>query len=147
MSDKQDHKGLKENVTDLMQRMKGKVALRKRKIRTRLRDASNRFYRGLDRPLPPALRNVQLANHKAYNVYLPRQYSGAATLFRANNQPKRSEHSLDLGWSDLLAQGLQVIDVPGEHSTIYHAPHVTTLAEKLSACLAEARRNGACEKT
>lgn len=122
-----------------LERVKSVARRQQIKLHKRTLAAANSFYQGLGRPLPRRLQDVNMANHRAFNAYVPHVYPGEATLFRARSQPKSLEGVPDLGWRDLVAGGLTVIDVPGEHATMYYEPHVDALADHLSACLAKCR--------
>jgi thioesterase domain-containing protein len=45
---------------------------------------------------------------------------------------------LDLGWSELLGDDLEICETPGNHYTIYMEPNVDALALKMNACLRKA---------
>ncbi len=74
------------------------------------------------------LQEVEAANYVAEQRYRPRQYSGAATLFRAMKQPVGTYDDPSLGWDQLVAGGLQVYNVPGDHLSMTDEPHVRLLA-------------------
>jgi thioesterase domain-containing protein len=89
-------------------------------------------------------------NGRARRKYLPKVYQGSVTLFRPFTQltlpqsdgSERSERIArlihDKGWSELTAEGVKVIEVPGEHVTMVGKPHVETLALRIKECLDEA---------
>jgi thioesterase domain-containing protein len=78
----------------------------------------------------------------AWRNYTARPYSGRITLFRAMEQPGDRSHERDLGWGPLAAGGVDVYDVPGDHLSMIHEPHVRTLAEQLAACLRQVEGKG-----
>jgi thioesterase domain-containing protein len=39
------------------------------------------------------------------------------------------------GWGNLVGGGIEVIDLPGDHSAIFEEPVVSTVAQELSARL------------
>ena len=45
-----------------------------------------------------------------------------------------------LGWGDLVANGLDVQQIPGNHTTLMQEPHVRVLAEKLKSSIEEAAK-------
>jgi amino acid adenylation domain-containing protein len=71
------------------------------------------------------------ANVKADSRYRPQRYSGPLTLFRTAHQDSA------WGWGDIAADGIEVHQIPGHHMNVLRPPQVQTLAEKLSACLAQ----------
>jgi amino acid adenylation domain-containing protein len=66
----------------------------------------------------------------AFDNYEPQSYPGKAVLFRAMDESHY--HLLD-GWNDIVAGGLEIQDVPGDHLGILREPNVQILAEKLKA--------------
>jgi thioesterase domain-containing protein len=72
--------------------------------------------------------------------YRPVTYPGAALLLRARERAislqQRVDHSN--GWSDLIAGGLEIEEVPGNHLTFYSEPHAAVLAQKLKSFLDDA---------
>ena len=59
-----------------------------------------------------------------------RPYAGRLVLFRARERPLFHSHSRDLGWSCLALGGLEVINLDGNHETLFHEPHVRELARR-----------------
>lgn len=96
-------------------------------IRTRLR--------------PPAVgtKNLEVAHQRALWGYVPKTYDGRLELFRATNQKEIWYQDPVLGWAGLALGGIQVHDIPGDHSSIIAEPNVCILAEKLRRCLSRAR--------
>jgi thioesterase domain-containing protein len=60
------------------------------------------------------------------------------TLIRSTERTFGFGHVLDLGWSDLLGENLEISETPGNHYTIYMQPNVDTLAQTMNACLRNA---------
>jgi thioesterase domain-containing protein len=85
--------------------------------------------------LPDTLRIVMQAHMEAINEYRPRRFSGRVTLFRARTRPLFHSLDEDLGWKDLAAGGVEVIQIPGNHDSILEEPHVARLARRLQDCL------------
>jgi thioesterase domain-containing protein len=44
-----------------------------------------------------------------------------------------------LGWRKLIAGGLEIQDIPGNHTTMFSEPNVETLVERLRGCLEKAQ--------
>ena len=91
---------------------------------------------------------LQEAHEQADKNYVPQVYPGRAILFRAS-EPFAGEWSKwcsidpELGWGRLVAGGLQIYEVPGNHMSMFKEPYLRVLAEKLQACLDGAQAN--CE--
>ena len=64
-----------------------------------------------------------------------RPFPGRIVLFRARTHALFSFYSRDLGWSELVRGGLEIVEIPGTHATILRLPHVRVLAEKFRATL------------
>jgi amino acid adenylation domain-containing protein len=74
-------------------------------------------------------------NFLALRGYTPSAYAGRAVVFRTAG---RGEEVDPLpGWHRLVADGLEVEDVPGDHWSLLREPHVETLAERVAARLEE----------
>jgi thioesterase domain-containing protein len=72
---------------------------------------------------------------EAWRHYQPRIYPGRITLLRAVDEPRDNVDAADLGWGKLGAGGVEIYEVPGDHLSMIHEPHVQTLAAQLRACL------------
>jgi len=116
----------------------------------RLKEMIGRLYLSLGHPLSQNLRNelVAEANMQAKSGYKAQVYPGRVTLFRASQPASFSKlylptsedwynRNLQHGWSEVVGEGLDIHDVPGDHFSIFEEPHVQVLAEKLRACLNE----------
>jgi amino acid adenylation domain-containing protein len=75
------------------------------------------------------------ANMQADKDYVPQIYSGSVTLFRCRVQEPKFSHDPQLGWGELVAEKLEIHDIPGSHYVMLKEPHVRVLAEKLRLCL------------
>ncbi len=102
---------------------------------------NRRFYSDHKQPLPKVhyISPLQEAHEQADEDYVPQVYPGRAILFRAIDP---FEGWLDwcsvdpeLGWGKLVAGGLEVHEVPGNHMSMFTEPYIRVLAEKLRACL------------
>lgn len=78
------------------------------------------------------------ANDEALNRacfdYVPTEYRGKVALFRPEFRPHGLSHDPTLGWGS-VARELQIVDVTGDHSTMFFPPHVDVLASKLAGLL------------
>jgi thioesterase domain-containing protein/acyl carrier protein len=81
----------------------------------------------------------------AAQSYVPDEYSGAVTLFRARNRSINEVvfGSLDpkMGWDRLAKGGVDVHLVDGFHRNMHLAPYVISTAAALKKCLDEDNRN------
>ena len=95
-------------------------------------------FRGEHFPMNP-LEDSGEVNFGMYRDYEPHQYQGKATIFKASQQPFRVFLDRTLGWGELIAGGLEVIEVPGPGAGILEEPRVRILAEQLGACIDKAQ--------
>lgn len=79
------------------------------------------------------LRAIQLreAHHEAMKAYQPPSYRGKMTLFRADAMDDKFEVPPDYGWSNLVRE-LEIVDVPGEHLTLFDQANASILAKAFS---------------
>ncbi|MCK5572782.1 MAG: non-ribosomal peptide synthetase, partial [Bacteroidetes bacterium] len=70
---------------------------------------------------------------QAWRTYVVKPYPGRISLFRSEGLASGSEGQPDLGWAKLVLNGVDVIDVPGDHISMMEAPHVRYLADGLNA--------------
>jgi thioesterase domain-containing protein/acyl carrier protein len=75
-----------------------------------------KFYLDNGRSLSDPLQKVQESNVKAMLSYKPQIYPGRAVLFRATEQPPGCYYDRCLGWQELIADGIEIHDVPGYHN-------------------------------
>ncbi|MET0344162.1 MAG: beta-ketoacyl synthase N-terminal-like domain-containing protein [Polyangiales bacterium] len=87
----------------------------------------------------PLSGNVVEAWESAAADYTPGAYAGDAVLFRVRADRTRGEleYSDDEqnGWGDIVLGGLEVIEVPGTHTSLVEEPHVRTLAQSVRTVL------------
>ncbi len=82
----------------------------------------------------------------ALRGYRLRPVNSRAILFRAQDSHKAHLHTFDpcLGWSGLFSRGLDVVDVPGDHSSLLLQANLAGLSkqfqEYLNAVIAESSR-------
>ena len=74
--------------------------------------------------------------------YFPKPFCGAAVMFLSTDVHWRFHPSSDPrnGWSKLVSNAIDVIQVPGNHESVVVEPHVQTLARKLKDVLDETSR-------
>jgi amino acid adenylation domain-containing protein len=101
------------------------------------------YSRLLGKVVPYELRDFWLTKTllRAAARYKPGVYDGKLTLLRAKDIDTPLQRvGVELGWSGLARGGIQVFDVPGDHHSLAHEPHVATLAARLRDCLEAAER-------
>ena len=74
----------------------------------------------------------------AAHNYVPQLFDGRVTLFWASSD-LRASFDLVTGWREIAEGGIEVNEVPGTHLNIIKEPHVSELALKLNASLAQAQ--------
>jgi thioesterase domain-containing protein len=74
----------------------------------------------------------------AWQEYSPRPYGGKIILFRSEEMAANASPGSDLGWGDLAAGGVDVIEVPGDHMSMMRPPQVKTLAYLIKASVEQA---------
>ncbi len=94
-----------------------------------------------------ALLEVARANLRAVARYNPAPYEGRVVLLRARDARRGAEVSPTHGWERLVASGLAVEDVPGDHHGVLRAPHVGELAERLERWLQEVESGNGAQRT
>jgi len=73
----------------------------------------------------------------AWNDYEMKQYPGKVTLFRSSERHDDDVPEWDLGWNKVALGGVEVFEVPGNHNTMLHDPHVPVLAGILKDCISQ----------
>jgi thioesterase domain-containing protein len=90
------------------------------------------------------LRDYKLfkAHIQGMRNYVPQVYPNQITLLRASEKITHDFESLEfhsddplLGWGKYSEQPLKVIEVPGNHFSMFTEPHVQKLAQQLKRCL------------
>ena len=104
---------------------------------------------GIDRENIRRYLEVRVARHRAQSVYQPGVYPGRIVLFRAQDvytDTSLSEaaeifqevaRSPTYGWDVLCDCPIEVVDVPGNHETLVHEPHVQELARAMTQALVD----------
>jgi FkbH-like protein len=89
--------------------------------------------------LPKDVQRNHKAIQQALDTYVPLRYEGKVTLFRASTQPDGIVQDPLLGWGDLPAGGIEVLESVGTHGAMTVDPYAKALAEKLVAYLGESK--------
>ncbi|BCL37938.1 AMP-binding protein [Nostoc sp. MS1] len=86
--------------------------------------------------------NIMDANAEALKNYSFQKYSGNVTLFRTEDQNRKSavgiKYDPQFGWGDLV-ENLDVDYIPGSHVSLLSEPFVKVLAQKFQLCLEKAQ--------
>jgi thioesterase domain-containing protein/acyl carrier protein len=101
---------------------------------SRLRHSLRRFLGRTERTAQGPLDVLYVAASQ----YYPKPYRGRVVLIRSQERSIGFLRQLDLGWTDVLGEELEICETPGTHYTIYMEPHVEALAEKMDAHLRKA---------
>jgi amino acid adenylation domain-containing protein len=86
----------------------------------------------------PELVKILDCNVRARENYSPQVYAGTATIFWSEYQDWYIDQHPELGWGKLVAEGLILQRIPGNHTTLMQEPHVQVLAEKLKFSIEQA---------
>ncbi|WP_414582892.1 SDR family NAD(P)-dependent oxidoreductase [Scytonema sp. PCC 10023] len=89
------------------------------------------------------LLEISKNNIQAFQSYTPDIYANQIIFFRASEMLPEDFRDTELdrddmaaGWEKISFKPIEIIDVPGNHLTMFSKPHVQVLAERLSGCLA-----------
>ncbi|MEO1374654.1 MAG: thioesterase domain-containing protein [Cyanobacteria bacterium J06635_10] len=74
-------------------------------------------------------------NTTAFINYKPQVYPGRMILLRSYGTSRKYPRYPNLGWSNLVQQGIEIHEIPGHHLNILRQPHVKAIAATLQACL------------
>lgn len=85
--------------------------------------------------LPPEYVKMMESNLRALREYTPKHYPGRLTLFRARTRPLFHSQRPDLGWSEWVSGGVEILSIPGHHASILKEPSVQVLARNLQSAL------------
>lgn len=90
--------------------------------------------------LPQNLGTIQDMNLFAAAQYVPKPYAGRVTVFSTKPAVRMAMHDDTLGWGELALEGVEIHEIPGDHSDITSEPNVRVLSQKLALCLERAQR-------
>ncbi|MBR8839548.1 MAG: amino acid adenylation domain-containing protein [Stigonema ocellatum SAG 48.90 = DSM 106950] len=97
-----------------------------------------------DKEIKDFLRYYKLfkAHVQAMRNYVPQAYPHSMTLLKANEEiihdfenPEFHTDDPLLGWGKFSSQPIQVIEVPGDHFSMFIEPHIQELARLLKICI------------
>ncbi len=92
---------------------------------------------GIESARNRAIRKVEAAHVEALRAYVPRVYPGRMVLFRATTRDPY------LGWGELVAGGIETVEVSPNGQTIVEEPRVRLLAARLRDWLEPRQGTGA----
>jgi amino acid adenylation domain-containing protein len=87
--------------------------------------------------LDQSIELVAKINFQAADDYVFKPYPGKVTLFRAMHEAAPEGWYFDpyLGWGNLAAKGVDLVEIPAVHNRMFDEPDVKVVAEKLRDCL------------
>ena len=96
-----------------------------------------KLYVKFARRLPSSLRSFYVLEvyRLALGHYSPQAFKGRAVYFKSMDQSSFSEE----GWRNLMSEGLEVHDIPGDHLDVIKKDHAAAWAEPLRSCCANTR--------
>jgi len=133
--------GAREKLTYVSIRVKWKVNNEieqvMRPINKILKKMVWKIYLSRGRPIPASLRSPYILDmyHQARSKYAPQRYLGQAIYI------KGEANSIDhvRGWGKLMADGLEVHEITGDHTDVIKEPYAHLWAEKLKIWLCDAQ--------
>jgi thioesterase domain-containing protein len=93
----------------------------------------------LDRPILVTSKNLSTVYDYALRNHMPQKYPGRAVLLRSKEGTIGDCDDSERGWTGMLAGGLEIHEVPGDHMTMLNEPQVRKVAERLTECLHKAQ--------
>jgi thioesterase domain-containing protein len=91
---------------------------------------------GKQSELPKYLHKVHRANYIDMEKYILPHYPGKLHLFRVLDQKFYIKDPVCYGW-DKFVEEVVILNIPGEHSTIFAPPNDELFAKALQKCLDE----------
>ncbi len=88
---------------------------------------------GQNTPEPMSFKEDEALNRATYD-YVPTVYTGEVILFRPEIRLHGLSQDPTFGW-DVVAPKLRIIDVPGDHVTMFFPPNLDVLASKVAELL------------
>jgi thioesterase domain-containing protein/acyl carrier protein len=83
-------------------------------------------------------KDIGWINRTAYSRYRPGQFPGKLTLFRVVERPSYVRSDLTAGWKDYAAE-LEILDVPGSHTSMLGGSNIERLAVEMKKCVEAAQ--------
>ncbi len=104
----------------------------------RTREVKGMIYRFFCRyriPQPGPLRDITVVTYEWIRNYKPKPYRGDIILVRSEGVPVPSEADPTCGWGRMTTGEVRSIFAPGDRRTMFLAPHLSVLADKIRALL------------
>ena len=79
-------------------------------------------------------------NLRLFRAYVPKSYPGRVILFRARARPLLHSLERDLGWGGLVAGGVEIHDLAGNHDDLVSEPALAPLPSGSPRLLERARQ-------
>jgi len=89
--------------------------------------------------LPAKQRQLMETQLRAMSKYDPEIYNGSVTLFRVRSQSLSRTPDPAMGWNKVVARGVNIRRIAGNHHNILEQPHVESLATQLKESLQQAQ--------
>lgn len=68
-------------------------------------------------------------------------YEGPTLLFKRPDEVTDQPRPKDVGWSGIILNGLEIVEIPGNHWTMLSHPSVGVVAKKLEQAMHRARQS------
>ena len=85
--------------------------------------------------------SISSSCHRPYHVnwfaavnYQPKPYDEKFFLFKAKNHFWEPRIPSDLGWGLLASEGVEIFEIPGDHTSMFLEPNVSVLGDHLARC-------------
>jgi amino acid adenylation domain-containing protein len=116
---------LQEKLTYVLERVNGKIV----STQPVAKKVACKVYLGMGCLLPVCLRSFYILEvyHQATRAYVPQSYPGRVILFKGEERP----NDYRLNWERLVAGGLEIHEVTGNHVDMLREPHIQVWAEQL----------------
>jgi thioesterase domain-containing protein len=131
--------GAQEKLAYMAVRVRAKITERTARINKIFKKVACKVYIAMGYPLPPFLRSPYILDvyQRALQNYLPQPYPGSAIYIKS--EKRSSDHRLN--WTSLIAAGLEVHEVLGDHMDVVKEPYANVWAKKLRIWLDTAQEN------
>jgi len=128
--------GFQAQVRYLHVRFKGRINAIGNKLRTNYKWLLCKASLTVGWRLPASVRSYYIVEvHKvARKAYKPRVFLGRAVYFKSTN---RSSYDRD-SWQNLMRDGMEVYEVPGDHLDLIKRENVSAWAGRLGSCITKA---------
>lgn len=84
---------------------------------------------------PPRVSSDALVLAAAWRGYAAKDHDVPLVLFTARDRPPEFRADRSLGWKRCVSRPFAIHEVPGDHYTLLHPPHVQVLAERMAPYL------------